>query len=167
MELCLRPGLDWQKTWSALHGAWSIHLARPDLRKACEITAELVARAEEHRSSEHIAIATHLLAISRMDSGDFELAAESFDRETVLWESIPKPEIALREQRAGLMPQARRLAGRANNRVQSAWNLWFLGFPDQARHRVSIAIAIAGDSRRKNTLATVHNIAMRVYELRR
>jgi predicted ATPase len=168
MELGQRPGLDWRKPWSALHGDWSIHLLRADLRKACEIAAELMARAEEHRSAEHMAEAAHLLAISRMDSGDFDLAAESFDRGMALLESIAKLATGLTQQRVGSMPQVQtiwRLGSRANNRIQSAWNLWFLGYPDRALERVSIATAIAGESGRKSALARVHDIAVRVYEL--
>ncbi len=91
MELCQRPGIDWEKTWSALNGIFLVHLARPDQRKACEIAAELVARAEEHGSAEHIANAVGLLAFARMHSGDFELAAQGFDRAWALAESIAKP----------------------------------------------------------------------------
>jgi predicted ATPase len=44
MELCRRPGIDWEKTWSALSRVFLVHLARPDLRKAREIGAENRAR---------------------------------------------------------------------------------------------------------------------------
>jgi adenylate cyclase len=105
-----------------------------------------------------------------MDSGVFDLAAESFDRAWALGESIAKPATGLTQQRAGPMPQAqtnRRLESGGNTGIHSAWNLWFLGYPDRALQRVSVATAIAGGSGRKDTLVDVHFIAMRVYELRR
>ena len=61
MELCRRPGINWEKTWAALVGVSLVHLNRADVRKACEIDAELLARAEEHGSvgtycrSDHLA----------------------------------------------------------------------------------------------------------------
>ena len=36
-----------------------------------------------------------MLALARMYSGDFELAAEGFDRAWALWESIAKPATGL------------------------------------------------------------------------
>lgn len=94
---------------------------RGDLRKAAEKAAELMAQGVEHRSGEHIAEAAVMLAVTRMDSGAFDRAAESFDRGIALLESMAKPE-------KGWL-----------NRIQSAWNLWFLGYPDRALQRVSIA----------------------------
>ena len=55
MVLGRRPGISWDKTWNALYSDLFVHLTRPDLRKACELAAELVALAEEHESTEHLA----------------------------------------------------------------------------------------------------------------
>ena len=38
MLLGRRPGISWQKTWSALYADLFVHLTRPDLRKACELS---------------------------------------------------------------------------------------------------------------------------------
>ena len=130
MLLSRRPGISWHKTWSALYQDLFVHLTRPDLRKACELAAELVALAEEHGSTEHLADATTYRAFARMYSGEFELAAKDFDHAWDLLESIAKP------HRAGQMLQARtmlwRQGPRQNNRALSGWNLWFLGYPDGA-----------------------------------
>ena len=72
MELCQRPGINWEKTWSALQGVYMVQMTRPDLREAGKTAAELIARAEEHGSAEHIAAATDVLAFNTMVSGDFE-----------------------------------------------------------------------------------------------
>ncbi len=167
IELCQRPGLDWQKTWLALRGAYLVHLYRPEPHRAGEVAAELIARGEEHESAEHIADAATLLALARMVSGEFDLAAQSYDRATALWESIAKSPV---ERRAGLLPQAhaiqRVVGGPGANRIISAWNLWFLGYPDRALERVGVATAIAHESRSKAALETAHYFAAYVYELR-
>ena len=164
MLLSRRPGISWQKTWGALYENMFVHLTRPDLRKACESAAELVALAEEHGSTEHLADARTYWALARMYSGEFEIAAGDFDQAWMLLESMAKP------HRAGQMPQARttlwRQGPRQNNRALSGWNLWFLGYPDQARERVNVATAIA-HSGLKTMLADIHGYATYTFELSR
>jgi class 3 adenylate cyclase/tetratricopeptide (TPR) repeat protein len=160
MDLCRRPGINWKKTWAALAGVSLVHLNRADVRKLCEIDAELLARAEEHESVEHLAEATTWLAIARMVSGDFELAAEGFDRAWPRWGSMAKPLTGLPRQRAAqLVPLL--------NRAFSARNLWFLGYPDRALERVSIGTDIAHESGSKALLGQAHLFASYVYEGRR
>jgi tetratricopeptide (TPR) repeat protein len=170
-ELCRRPGINWEKTWGALYGVYLVHLNRPDLRKACEIGAERVARAEEHRSAEHIAAAERGLALVRMLSGDFELADQGYDRAWALPESGAKPATGLPKQRAGQAPHTSIVpAAQSNqvfNRVFSARNLWFLGYPDRALERVNVATAIAHESGSKALLEEVHDNAVIICELRR
>jgi predicted ATPase len=144
-----------------------VHLSRPDLRGAREIAAELIARAQEHGSAESVAAATDLMASARMYSGDFDLAAQGFEPAIALWESIGEPGTG---QRAGPTPPAgkiRRLSDQAFNRVASAENLWFLGYPARALERVSIATAIAVESGSKTALEQVNSVATQVYGLRR
>jgi class 3 adenylate cyclase/tetratricopeptide (TPR) repeat protein len=159
IELCLRPGINWEKTWRALRGVFGLHLSRPDLRKACELGAELVARAEEQGRAELIVHALNGLALARNDSGDFESAAQDLDRGWALWESIGKPMTDLMQQRAGLM------AHPAFNRIVSGWNLWFLGYPDRARKRIEVATSLAKESGSDSALETVHYFAAYIYEL--
>jgi hypothetical protein len=51
--------------------------------------------------------------------------------------------------------------------MQSAYNLWFLGYPDRALERASIATAMANESGSKHMLSEVHYWAAALYELRR
>jgi class 3 adenylate cyclase/predicted ATPase len=163
MELCQQPGITFEQTSLAFRGAYIVHLTRPDLRKARAITAELVARAEEHGSAERIADAVSWLAQAGMHSGNLDLADQGFDRAWALWESMPKPASGLTQQRTGLM----RPTSRANNRILSAWNLWFMGYPDRALERIRIATAIAHESGSKAILELVNTFAVYTYLLRR
>ncbi len=139
MMLCQRPGVNWEKAWSALYWVFLVHEGRPDPRKAGEIAAELIARAEEHGSTGHIADAASWLALVRMMLGDFELAAQGFDRSWVLWESIAQLVTGRSHQRTVQTPQAGIQPWmQALNRIFSAWNLWFLGYPGRSLERVSI-----------------------------
>jgi predicted ATPase/class 3 adenylate cyclase len=170
LELCQRSGINRQKTWAALFGIFFVQQLRPDVRKADAIGAELVARAEEEGRAEHIAEAENWLAYAKMVSGDFEHAAQGLDRAWTLLESIAKPSKGLTQQRAGQTTEAQafewRVGTRQNNRVLSGWNLWFLGYPDRALERMTVATAIA-HSGPKTMLADIHGFATYIYELRR
>jgi DNA-binding winged helix-turn-helix (wHTH) protein len=170
VAVCRRPGIKWGKTWFAVYGVLWVHLTRPDLSKACEIAAELIALAEEHGSMDHLAEVQTYLACAKMYSGDFELAALDFDRAWALLESIAQPAAGLAKQGGGQTPQTRtflwRLGTPQNNRVLAGWNLWFLGYPDRALERVSVATAIA-QSGPKTMLADIHGFAAYICDLRR
>ena len=105
MELCQRPGINWEKTWAALFGIFFVQQLRPDVRKAEAIAAELIARAEEHGRAEYLAEAANWLAYAKMVSGDFERAAQGLDRAWALLESNAKPATGLTPQRAGQMTE--------------------------------------------------------------
>ena len=171
MELCQRPGISWEKSWMALFGIFFVQQLRPDVRKAEAIAAELIARAEEHRRDGYLAEAENWFAYSKMVSGDFELAAATFDRAWALLESIAKPAPVLRiEVRRSECARSRKVVQHAgtqqNNRIISGWNLWFLGYPDRALERMNIATAIAHTGP-KTMLADIHGFATYIYELRR
>jgi len=70
-----------------------------------------------------------------MFSGDFEPAAQGYDRAWALWESIEKP-----AWHGGLM------ISQGHYRMQSAYNLWFLGHADRALERASVATVMAHES---------------------
>ena len=65
MELCQRPGINWEKSWLALYGIFFVQQLRPNVRKAEAITAELIARAEEHRRVGYLAEAENWFAYSQ------------------------------------------------------------------------------------------------------
>jgi tetratricopeptide (TPR) repeat protein len=170
-ELRQRLTINFEKTWSALYGVYSVHVHRPDVRKACETATEMVARAEEHGNVLRVASAIDLLAYARHLSGEFELAAQGFDRAWALLESIAKPATGLTEPRvAGPMSQAEtleRLLALEINRTYSAVNLWVLGYPDRSLERLSIGASIARESGFKIVLEDLHFHGYIICELRR
>jgi class 3 adenylate cyclase/tetratricopeptide (TPR) repeat protein len=167
-ELRQRLTINFEQTYVALVGVLLVHLFRPDVRKACEVAAEMVARAEEQGSAEYIAEATSLLAFVRMLSGEFDLAAQDCERGWALLESGSKPPTGLTEQHAGLtpLPTWQRLYIKARIRDVSAMILALLGYPDRAVEHLSIATAIARESGLKMVEAEVHSCGCTVYGLR-
>ena len=64
-----------------------------------------------------------------------------------------------------LSQSLRQLGTAQNNRMVSGWNLWFLGYPERALERMTIATDIA-DSGTRPMLADIHGFASYVHELR-
>ncbi len=170
MELCRRPGVNWGKTWWALYGIFFVQQLRPDVEKAKAITAELIARAEEHCSIGYLAEAENWFAYSMMVSGNFELADQVFERAWAHLETMVNPAAGLPSKYADRTSQDWKMIQQGgtqqNNRVISGWNLWFLGYPDRALERIAIATAIAHTGS-KSMLADIHGFATYIYELRR
>jgi tetratricopeptide (TPR) repeat protein len=171
MVLSRRLGIGWKERWGALYEVLFVRLTRPALRQACEIAAELVELAEANGSAEHQADAETWLGCARMYSGDFERAADGFDRGWALLESMTTSATAPTAPQAGEMPRSRNIeygqwemGTQENNRALSGWNLWFLGYPDRALERMSLATTIA-HSGAKTMLADVHGFATYLFEL--
>jgi tetratricopeptide (TPR) repeat protein len=168
VELCERPGINWEQTETALSGALFALLSRPDVRKATELATELLAPAKKNGIDERAVRTVDLLSLARMYSGDFERAAECFDRLRDQAEPAGSPALSHASQRPATPYQAFVFATVREplNRVSSAWNIWFLGYPDRALERVGLATAIANESGSKPLLELVHNLAKYVFELR-
>ncbi len=163
MEICQRPGINWEKTWVALYGMFFVQQLRPDVRKAEAITNDLSAAAQRHDSISHLAEAQNWSAYTSMVSGAFQAAASTFDRAWIRLESFANPS-ALKT------PPGQTIWGWGtlqNNRILSGWNLWFLGYPDRALDRLNWASEVAQHPLApKDILADIHGFATYIYELR-
>jgi uncharacterized protein (DUF924 family)/class 3 adenylate cyclase len=171
MELCHRPGINWRKTWTALYSIFFVQQMRPDVRKAEAVTAELVARAEEHTGGGHlVAEAANWAAYARMVAGKFELAEQSFEQAWTRLEAIQEQAGNQPAAPSGQAAQDRRLlrsmGTRQNNRILAGWNLWFMGYPDRALERMGVATAIAQEpGATKDILADIHGFASYIHEI--
>ncbi|MGB8684897.1 MAG: adenylate/guanylate cyclase domain-containing protein [Candidatus Binatus sp.] len=170
IALCQRPGVNWERSWWALFGIYFVQQMRPDVRRAGAIAAELMARAEERGADGLLAEAGNWLAYIKMVAGDFDAAADAFDRTWTVLESITKPASDLTHGRATQISQAQAavqlLYTLENNRIISGWNLWFLGYPDRALERMNSATAT--DNRTsKSLIGDLHGFAAYICELRR
>ena len=105
-----------------------------------------------------------------MYSGDFELADQGFDRAGLYWNPWRSRRPVRRRIAPGKRGKPRTIlwqqGPQQNNRALSGWNLWFLGYPDQALERMNVATAIA-HSGTKTMLADIHGYATYIAELRR
>ena len=170
LALCQRPGINWEKSWWALFGIFFVQQMRPDVRRAGAIASELMARAEERGADGLLAEAGNWLAYTKMVAGDFEAAADAFDRTWTVLESITRPATGLTHERVAQISQAQAAVQLfytlENNRIISGWNLWFLGYPDRALERMNSATATDNHSS-KSLIGDLHGFATYICELRR
>ena len=170
LALCQRPGVKWEKSWWALFSLFFVQQLRPDVRRAEAIASELTARAEEHGADGLVAEAGNWLAYTKMVAGDFEAAADAFDRTWTVLESITRPATGLTHKRVAQISQAQTAVQLfytlENNRIISGWNLWFLGYPDRALERMNSATATNNRSS-KSLIGDLHGFATYICELRR
>ena len=170
LALCQRPGINWEKSWQALFGIFFVQQMRPDVPRAEAVASELIARAEEHGRDALVAEAGNWLAYSKMVAGDFEAAADAFDRAWTVLESITRPATGLTHERVAQISQAQAVIKGfytlENNRIISGWNLWFLGYPDRALERMNSATATDNHSS-KSLIGDLNGFAAYICELRR
>jgi predicted ATPase/class 3 adenylate cyclase len=157
LELCRRTGTNWKDLWLALGGRYRSAVVRPDLYKAHEIAAEMVALAEQHESAAHLARALSIRAFANLVAGAFEPAAVDFDRAIAIYESTPT---AVQER---LLDDAFNLA---TARAMSAWNQCCLGYLNQALEQIDSATAIAREADSRSSLEAVHTYALSVFDMR-
>jgi class 3 adenylate cyclase/tetratricopeptide (TPR) repeat protein len=158
LELCRQTGTNWKDLWFALRGLYTSALLRPDLRRAHEMAAEMVALAKQHASAEHLADALGMQGFANLTAGAFEPAAVAFDRAIAIYESTPTAEWE-------------RLLDDPYTPVVgipavSAWNQCCLGHLDQALERIVSATALARKADSRTALEAVHTYAISVFDMR-
>jgi tetratricopeptide (TPR) repeat protein len=150
VELSQRPGVSWEKSWMALYGLCATAVIRASVSRASELAAQMLAIAEQHGHNELTAESSYLLALSQMFAGKFEFADESFDRAISMYQRKPKATGGLESLHNFL---------HASAYCFSAWNIWFLGFPDGAARKVDEAFIVARGLDSKATDELVHDHA--------
>jgi predicted ATPase len=119
-----------------LRGLWHYHLVRGELRLAHDLSARLVARAEEQGEPLRRALARRALGTSLFSLGRFADAAAALDEGIAIDDAVAAWDdpvhLRLYTERAGVAC-----------RLFSARTLWFLGFPDRALATVEAGLALA------------------------
>ncbi len=119
-----------------LRGLWHYNLVRGDLRLAHDLSARLVALAEEQGEPLRRALARRALGTSLFSLGRFADATAALDEGIAIDDAVAAwddpAHLRLYTERAGV-------AGR----LFSARALWFLGFPNRASATVDAGLALA------------------------
>jgi hypothetical protein len=142
LELCRLPGADWKNLWFAFRGRSLSVIGRADLHKAHELTAEMVALAEQHASASHLAQALEIRGLANLMAGAFESAAADFDRAIAISESTPTPG----QERLWDGPFMNRATARAQYQPGTSvvWGIWIRRWSESNRLLLSLTNQIQG-----------------------
>jgi tetratricopeptide (TPR) repeat protein len=144
------------ESFQALYGLWGHAWMTGKNQEALGMADEFLSRSQASADAALLMVAHRMMGSTLLTIGEFLAARQHFEETIAL------------SKRGGarslynlymVEPQAASL-------LLLSWNLWFLGFPDQALSRVAEALAVAQDLRQPYTLAFAHYMTSVVHLLR-
>ena len=138
-------------------GLWVSNCARPDHRQARAAGEECLRLAQAAGDPALLPEARHALGVSLLCLGKFSQGLEHLEQGAAVYDP---------HQHAALAYSYGQDSGVACL-GHGAWALWFLGYPDRARKRISDALILADKLPHPLTKAAAANIAWWVYQLLR
>ena len=160
-DLCDRLGQSPEK-FPVLRGLWNCHLLRGELLRAHALAEQLVALADMEGDPLRRALSRRASGTSLLYLGQFVEASRQLDQgieiddAAVAAAGCGSPRLFLYGESAGVVC-----------RLYSAWDFWFLGFPDRAVERVEAGLALARQLSHAHVLAFALSFATVIYLFRR
>jgi predicted ATPase len=143
-----------------LRGLWNYRLVRGELQEAQNLSARLIALAEEQQTTVGRALArrasgTTLALLGRFADAEAALKEGiAFDDAVAGWDDLAY--LLLYTERAGVVC-----------RLHSGWTSWFLGFPDRALQNIEAGLALGRRLGHVHSLAFALIWAALIHNLRR
>jgi class 3 adenylate cyclase/predicted ATPase len=154
-SLCLK--LDSRSEYfQALYGLWGHAWMSGKNDEALNMAEEFLSRSRASRETVPLMVAHRVMGSTLLTVGEFELSRQHFD------ESIARSK---RNDKRSLY-NLYMVEPRAASLLLSSWDLWFLGYPDQALSRVVDALALARDIEQPYTIAFAYYMTSVVHLLR-
>ena len=153
--LCLRLG-DIPEYFQALFGLWGNHWMCGKNDEALRMADEFLSRSRALSDPVLLMVANRVMGSTLLTLGDFQSSANHFE-ETIRLSTG-------REERP--LYNLYMVGPRAASLLLLSWDLWILGYPDQALSRVSEALALGKDLGHPYTVAFAHYMTSVVHLLR-
>jgi class 3 adenylate cyclase/predicted ATPase len=153
--LCLRLG-DIPEYFQALFGLWGNHWMCGKNDEALRMADEFLSRSRALSDPVLLMVANRVMGSTLLTLGDFQSSASHFE-ETIRLSTG-------REERP--LYNLYMVGPRAASLLLLSWDLWILGYPDQALSRVSEALASGKDLGHPYTVAFAHYMTSVVHLLR-
>ncbi|MGC1996741.1 MAG: adenylate/guanylate cyclase domain-containing protein [Pseudolabrys sp.] len=153
--LCLRVG-DIPEYFQALFGLWGNHWMCGKNDEALRMADEFLSRSRALSDPVLLMVANRVMGSTLLTLGDFQSSASHFE-ETIRLSTG-------REERP--LYNLYMVGPRAASLLLLSWDLWILGYPDQALSRVSEALALGKDLGHPYTVAFAHYMTSVVHLLR-
>ena len=153
--LCIRLG-DIPEYFQALFGLWGNHWMCGKNDEALRMADEFLSRSRALSDPVLLMVANRVMGSTLLTLGDFQSSASHFE-ETIRLSTG-------REERP--LYNLYMVGPRAASLLLLSWDLWILGYPDQALSRVSEALALGKDLGHPYTVAFAHYMTSVVHLLR-
>jgi class 3 adenylate cyclase/predicted ATPase len=154
-NLCLQLG-DIPEYFQALFGLWGHSWMSGKNDEALRMANEFLSRSQALSDSVPRMVAHRVMGSCLLTIGDFRSSAKHFEESIKLSTSKPRQPLYNLYM---VEPQAASL-------LLMSWDLWFLGYPDQALSRVSEALALGENLAHPYTVAFAHYMTSVVHLLR-
>jgi class 3 adenylate cyclase/predicted ATPase len=136
---------------------WVSHAARAEHDQARDAAEECLRLAQAAQSPAVLLEAHHALGVSLLCLGEFVDGLQHLEQSTAIYDPqqhAAQAYIYGQDSGVGCL-------------CHGAWALWFLGYPERARHRIGEALALARQVSHPVSTAAAANIASWVYQLLR
>src|SRR5262249_48406671 len=155
LELCGQVG-ETAQFFPALFGLWRFYYIRPDLQKARELAERMLRLAQSSHDPSLVLAAYQAVGASLFWLGELREGQRYLEQGIALYDIHQHRSHAFHY---GIDPGVYCLCF-------AAWNLWCLGYPDQALKNMQDAVHLAHELAHPFTLAFAHNITSYFYQLR-
>ena len=155
-ELCEQLG-ETPQLFQVVYGLWDFYLVRAEYKAAHEEAQHLLALVQGAEDPGLLLEANRATGATLYYLGEFDSAREHLEAAMALYDPQQhRAHVALYRQDPGVASFS-----------YGAWNLWCLGYPEQALERMHQAITLARESLHPFSLAWALNFSGRVHEFRR
>lgn len=156
LELCEQVG-ETPQLFPVLYGLWDFYLVRAEYKAAHSEAEQLLNLVQDAGDSGLLLEAQRATGATLYYLGEFVSAREHLEAAMALYDPEQRrAHVALYRQDPGVACLS-----------YSAWNLWCLGYPDQALERMHQTITLARESLHPFSLAWALNFTCRIHEFRR
>lgn len=152
--LCAKVGDS--SEFQALFGLWGHHWMRAEHDQALALANEILEKAQSQSDPVPVLVAHRVLGSTKFTMGEFASAREHLETTIALAANAP------RQPLSSLYVVEPRIAAL----LILSWDLWFLGYPDQALDKVERALTAAEELAHPYTLAFAHYVVSAVRQLR-
>ena len=144
-----------QREFTVFWALWVFHQAHGEHREAREAAAECLRLAQAAAASPLLLEAHHAVGVSLLLLGEFAQGLKQLEQGAAIFD--PGQHAAL--------PYVNGLDSGVACLCRGAWDLWFLGYPDQALKRLAEGLALSNPLSHPVSKAAAANIASWVYLL--
>jgi class 3 adenylate cyclase/predicted ATPase len=142
--------------FQALYGRWGNAWMGGRNDDALNVAKEFLSRSRASGETVPLMVAHRVMGSTLLTTGEFQSSRQHFDESIELSKLKGEPSLYGRYM----------VEPRAASLLLSSWDLWFLGYPDQALSRVARALALARDLAQPYTIAFAYYMTSVVHLLR-